>query len=112
MLPTDIKSELGQIADRVAALLSTMTAQEATSTLLLINKEIAQRQSKVDLAALDLLKPFPIPPEIIEEAKRTFNEKELLEEIQEVRSSGGLKLEDFLPGLEKLAHTGRIVPEE
>ena len=45
---------------------------------------------------------MPVPPEVIAEALRTFDEKEVVDAIQEIRAGRGLKLEDFLPELEKL----------
>jgi hypothetical protein len=48
----------------------------------------------------DLLKPIPVPPEIIEEAKRTFNEQETLEAIREIRRTGGRKFEDVIGELD------------
>lgn len=47
-------------------------------------------------------KPIPVPPEVIAEAIRTFDAKEVAEALREVREGGGLRLEDFLPELEKL----------
>ena len=38
----------------------------------------------------------PIPPEILEAARANFNEAEFLEEIEEVRRTGGYKIADLL----------------
>jgi hypothetical protein len=50
----------------------------------------------------DLLKPIPVPPEIIELAKRTFNAEETIEAIREIRRTGGLKFEEIIDELEAL----------
>ena len=47
--------------------------------------------------------PFPrerIPPEILEWARQTFDEKEFLTQIREIEATGGLRLEDFIAELE------------
>ncbi len=45
----------------------------------------------------------PIPPEILEWARRTFNEEEFLAGLREIEKTGGFKLEDFIEELEKEA---------
>jgi hypothetical protein len=50
----------------------------------------------------ELLKPIPVPPETIEEAKRSFNERETLEAIPQIRRTGGRKFEDVIVELEVL----------
>ena len=47
-------------------------------------------------------KPVPVPPDVIDEANRTFDANEVLAAIQEIRGGGGLKFEDSLTKLEKL----------
>jgi hypothetical protein len=49
--------------------------------------------------------PFPrepIPPEIVEWARQTFDEEEFLTHIREIEATGGLRLEDFIAELEAL----------
>ncbi len=50
--------------------------------------------------------PFPrepIPPEIVEWARQTFDEKEFLTHVREIEATGGLRLEDFIAELEARA---------
>ena len=47
--------------------------------------------------------PFPrepIPPEIVEWARQTFDEEEFLTHVREIEATGGLRLEDFIAELE------------
>jgi hypothetical protein len=44
--------------------------------------------------------PMPVPPEVIEEELRTFNESEILEAIEEIRSGRGLTFEEFMEKLD------------
>jgi hypothetical protein len=41
------------------------------------------------------------PPEIMDEARRTFNQEEFLEGAREIERTGGYKLEDFIDELEE-----------
>ena len=50
--------------------------------------------------------PFPrerIPPEILEWARQTFDEKEFLVQVREIEATGGLSLDDFIAELEARA---------
>ncbi len=51
----------------------------------------------------DIPKSDPVPPEVIEEFRRTFNEEELLREIREMEAGRAYKLEDFIGELEEIA---------
>jgi hypothetical protein len=54
----------------------------------------------------DQPEPFPrepIPPEILEWARQTFNEEEFLAELREIEATGGLRLEDFIAEVEARA---------
>lgn len=115
-LPPAVESELSSIAERMAALLEAVPPQEAVSALLAFSAKVSVRleQSRAgekpvrkedpsDVGAPPgAPKPMPVPPEVIAEALRTFDEKEVVDAIQEIRAGRGLKLEDFLPELEKL----------
>lgn len=49
------------------------------------------------------IEPFPresIPPEILEWARQTFDEKDFLAQIREIEATGGLSVEDFIAELE------------
>ena len=50
--------------------------------------------------------PFPretIPPEIVEWARQTFDEKEFLMHVREIEATGGLHLEEFIAEVEARA---------
>jgi hypothetical protein len=50
--------------------------------------------------------PFPrepIPPEIVEWARQTFDEEEFLARVREIEATGGVRLEDFIAELEAKA---------
>ena len=50
--------------------------------------------------------PFPrepIPPEIVEWARQTFDEEEFLRHIREIEATGGVRLDDFIAELEARA---------
>jgi hypothetical protein len=52
--------------------------------------------------------PFPrepIPPEILEWARQTFDEEEFLVRVREIETTGGLRLEDFIAELEARARS-------
>lgn len=51
----------------------------------------------------DVFRSAPVPPEVLAEFRRTFNEEELLREIREAEASGWYKLEDFIGELEEIA---------
>jgi hypothetical protein len=42
------------------------------------------------------------PPEMIEEARRTFNEDDYLAEVREIERTGGLKFEEFIGEIEEI----------
>lgn len=51
--------------------------------------------------------PFPrepIPPEMLAWARQTFDEDEFLADIREIETTGGVRLEDFLPEVEARAN--------
>ncbi len=50
--------------------------------------------------------PFPrepVPPEILEWARQTFDEEGFLAHVREIEATGGLRLEDFIAELEARA---------
>ncbi len=52
--------------------------------------------------------PFPrepIPPDLLEWARQTFDEKEFLAQVREIEATGGHRLEDFLAELEARARS-------
>jgi hypothetical protein len=52
--------------------------------------------------------PFPrepIPPEVVEWARQTFDEEEFLARVREIETSGGLQLEDFIAEIEARARS-------
>ena len=52
--------------------------------------------------------PFPrepIPPELLEWARQTFDKEEFLKDMREIEATGGLQLEDFIAELEARARS-------
>jgi hypothetical protein len=47
-----------------------------------------------------------LPPELLEWARRDFNEEEFLEGLREIERTGGLELKDFIHELEQEAERG------
>ena len=46
-----------------------------------------------------------IPPDILEWARQTFDEKEFMAQVQEIEATGGVQLEDFIAELEERVRT-------
>ena len=44
---------------------------------------------------------YPVPPEVMEEARRTFNLEEWLAGIEEIQRTGGRTFDEFFPEIEK-----------
>jgi hypothetical protein len=54
----------------------------------------------------DQSEPSPaqrIPPEILEWARQTFDEKDFLAQVREIEATGGVRLEEFIAELEARA---------
>jgi hypothetical protein len=54
----------------------------------------------------DQSEPTPgqrIPPEILEWARQTFDEKDFLAQVREIEATGGIRLEEFIAELEARA---------
>lgn len=96
---TEIPRELEDVAKEIAARLCRLPMDEAAKLLTALNAQVAKEYG----AAHAALQTEPIPPEILEEAVRSFNEAEILEAINEIHNGGGRGLEEFLPDLERIA---------
>ena len=60
----------------------------------------------------DVYEKIPVPPEVIEEALRTFNEAEILEGMREIQEGKGLTWEQVAERLRKTAaDMGVILPD-
>ena len=46
--------------------------------------------------------PAPIPPHLLEEMRRTFNEEEFLADVREIERTGGVTFEDFIGEIEEM----------
>ena len=46
--------------------------------------------------------PDPVPPDLLEEMRRTFNEEEFLADVREIERTGGVKFEDFIGEIEEM----------
>lgn len=49
--------------------------------------------------------PSQIPPDLLEWARRQFNEEEIVAGLHEIKETGGLELRDFIHELEQAAGT-------
>lgn len=57
-----------------------------------------------ELAGLKIERPTP---EMLEEARRTFNEEEYLAAVREIQAGGGFTLEDFIDEIERITNGGK-----
>lgn len=57
-----------------------------------------------ELAGLVIEQPTP---EMLEEARRTFNAEEYLAAVREIEAGGGFQLEDFIDEIEQITNAGR-----
>jgi hypothetical protein len=46
--------------------------------------------------------PIPVPPEVMEWARRNFSEEDFLADLRDVEENGGLELSDFIGELERM----------
>lgn len=46
----------------------------------------------------------PVPPEMADEFRRTFNEAEYLTAVREMKEKGSFRLEDFIDEIERIAN--------
>ncbi len=70
--------------------------------------EIEPEEQAMKADQSDQAEPFPrepIPPEILEWARQTFDEAEFLAQVREMLATGGLRLEDFIAELEARARS-------
>ena len=52
--------------------------------------------------------PFPrepIPPELLEWARQTFDEQEFMEDVREIEATGGKSFESLIEEVEALVHS-------
>lgn len=49
--------------------------------------------------------PTPVPPEVVEEALRSFDEQAIADELRLLYDNGGHTLADFLPELERIVRS-------
>lgn len=47
---------------------------------------------------------YETPPDVLERARREFDEEEYLAEVREVERAGGFRLEDFIDEIERIAN--------
>ena len=116
-LPPTVEAELSHIAERMAAILEAIPPAEALSAFLAFSEQISLHRDAIRMqprvrnndpsdigAPPDAPQPVAVPPEVIAEANRTFDEAEIADALREIRGGGGFQLQDFFPDLEKLAH--------
>jgi hypothetical protein len=46
----------------------------------------------------------PVPPEVAEHFRQTFNEEEFLAEMRETMKTGGVRFEDIIDEIERIVH--------
>jgi hypothetical protein len=101
-----LSDDLNRLGGQIAVLLASHDTRTAAEALSALSERIAQRYDEIRRAnqdlSTDILKPIPVPPEVLDEANRTFNEEEIAEAIREIRRSGGLKFEDVIHKLDAL----------
>ena len=51
--------------------------------------------------------PIEVPPEVIAEAQRTFNEAEIVEAIREIRAGRGVTFEDIMEKLNSICYDSK-----
>jgi hypothetical protein len=57
-----------------------------------------------ELAGVKFERPTP---EMLEEARRTFNQEEYLAAVREIEAGGGFTLEDFIDEIERITNGGK-----
>lgn len=84
--------------------LSEMKDESALSHQLNISSGLGE---KLKITDPDLLPTCEVPSEVLELAKREFNDQETTAEIRRIRESGGLSFNDFFEELERLARSNK-----
>ena len=109
-LAPPIAGEITSLANQVAAVLASVPHGAALTAVGLLVTQVSQRLAEIHAAkrsvnggAAPLPDTPPIPPELLEWAKRQFTEEEAITDIREIRETGGLTLDDFYHDLEKAA---------
>jgi hypothetical protein len=99
-----LSDELNRLAEQIASQLACLETTTAAGALSALNERVVQQYAELRKAAesTDIFRPIPVPPEVIEEANRTFDEQEILEGIREIRRTGGRKFEEIIQILETL----------
>jgi hypothetical protein len=115
-IPAAFESDFKDLASTIAAYLSAVPAAEREGLLQALNELVRadlerkraykENAPKPDPETLAGFTSEPAPLEIVAEAIRNFNEKETMAELEEMLNGKGFKLEDFLPGLERLTDQG------
>ena len=124
-----LSTDLDRITGDVAALLTPYDSREVTNLLFLMIEQIVQKYELIQKSKEYKLKrnlrltemkqladlgappgapsPIEVPPEVIAEAQRTFNEAEILEAIQEIRAGRGVTFEEVMEELNSLCYDSK-----
>ncbi len=97
-----LSSELETATQRLAELLGSLNPllrEDVTNELPIW---LRQELHRLEVEAIKATTEKP-SPEIMEWARREFNEEEFAEDIREMRAGGGLQLRDFIDELKQIA---------
>jgi hypothetical protein len=110
------EGQLNKIVDDIGDVILSLSHHESIEFLRWLSFRLAQKQAELEELAKSETsarddpsdigapsgapKPIPVPPEVIAEALREFNETEIIEAIRELKRGGGYQLKDILPKLE------------
>jgi hypothetical protein len=95
----DLNQPFTEELAEIAEVIRSHSRSEAISFLRLISLRVAEQQAELSTPA-GAPKPIPVPPEMVAEALREFNDSEITQAIGELRRDGGYQINDILPRLE------------
>lgn len=103
---TPASGEMGWLVNEIAMRLAALNAPAAADVFTSFAEQVAERYEQIRKGNPSEVgtspgtpKPIPVPPEVIVEALREFDEKEILESIRGMLEGDARKIEDFLPEL-------------
>lgn len=100
VLPAPVAREVNRLAGELASLVATERA-DRDAILSIVHAAVSEQVDR-------LFTRVPVPPAVVEQARRQFDEAEVAAGLREIRESGGLALADFYDELERAA--GRLTP--
>jgi hypothetical protein len=97
----DVVKKADAVCAELAALLGPLDAGGRAAALGMIFQEVAGRLTAPPAA--NGVAHGKLPPELLEWARRTFDEDEFMAGAREIRATGGLDFNDFVKDLERAA---------